>query len=211
MNTTAEKPVVFEGQSTPWGRADFARVLAPGIGSVSTPGHGGIKVCGKLNKLIPDYMRCEGGWYEEDCDWCIPYLVFGVEIAAGTAGDPEYGPHCAAVLASEQPKQTLCAWRPDAYAKFFNVPIETLRGKSYIYDNRCFENEHANDYVAIAAWGSSHETVPEGFVGVCATLGGKRSNREAEKFSLVPQADYDARTEHGYVMTGKEIEWKKHA
>ena len=55
------KPVVCSGMSTPWGKAQSAHVLAPGIGSVSTAGHGGVKVDRAHNAAMPEYMRRAGG------------------------------------------------------------------------------------------------------------------------------------------------------
>lgn len=44
--TRTPRPVVYLGMSTPWGTADSARVIAPGIGSVGTPpGASGTPTC----------------------------------------------------------------------------------------------------------------------------------------------------------------------
>ena len=71
------KQLAYEGMRTPWGKAQSVTQVVPGMMFVGTPGHGGIKLSVKLNKLVPDYMRAKGGWYEEDCDWSIPYVVLG--------------------------------------------------------------------------------------------------------------------------------------
>ena len=68
---------------TPWGISQNIETISRGIQFVDTIGHGGIKVSDELNKKIPNWVR-EGtfgklgldGWYEEDCDWCIPVIVF---------------------------------------------------------------------------------------------------------------------------------------
>lgn len=62
--------------SSPWGGVQGGDELAPGIWMVHTAGHGGIKLSAERNRLVPDYMRAEGGWYEEDCDWAIVAVVF---------------------------------------------------------------------------------------------------------------------------------------
>ncbi len=68
---------------TPWGISQHTEKIAYGITAVSTASHGGIKVSPTLNMKIPGWLKeCthnkQGleGWYEEDCDWCIPALVY---------------------------------------------------------------------------------------------------------------------------------------
>ena len=68
---------------TPWGNSQNIEKISRGLEFVDTSGHGGIKVSDELNKQIPLWVK-EGtyrklglkGWYEEDCDWCIPVIVF---------------------------------------------------------------------------------------------------------------------------------------
>jgi len=71
-------------KQTPWGMADFATELAPGIISYQTPSHGGIWLSKERRKSI-HYKNNFGGtpeWWEEDCDWAIPYIVFQNDIKA---------------------------------------------------------------------------------------------------------------------------------
>lgn len=79
--------------NTPWGHADYTETIAPGIISVSTPSHGGIK----LNKERQAQLLPEAGlhnfnrsleWWEEDCDWAVVYLSFAQEFKASES--PEY-------------------------------------------------------------------------------------------------------------------------
>lgn len=70
------REVVYVGMRTPWGTANYARVLAPGVGLVSTPGHGGIKLSAARNRLVHAAWRERGGWYEEDCDFGIVLYTF---------------------------------------------------------------------------------------------------------------------------------------
>src|SRR5271165_6274308 len=62
--------------NSPWGKVDHTEELAPGIWSVSTPGHGGLKLSTQRNGMMPPYMKRAGGWYEEDCEWSLVALVF---------------------------------------------------------------------------------------------------------------------------------------
>jgi hypothetical protein len=73
---------------TPWGKTQTAEILAPGIVSYSTAGHGGIHIDELHEKFIMErYLVKEidnflgsTKWFEEDCDWAIPYYIFRDEI-----------------------------------------------------------------------------------------------------------------------------------
>lgn len=87
------------GDPTPWGRADHVTKIADGIYAVSTPSHGGVFLTPERNALIPADIKAatfnggQGalGWYEEDCDWAVPFLVylqeFDLAVAEGNAHD----------------------------------------------------------------------------------------------------------------------------
>ena len=72
---------------SPWGRVQSAKRLADGIWSVSTASHGGIWLSGdrlaQLNALLISHYPTFCGsdnWWEEDCDWCVPYVAFAADI-----------------------------------------------------------------------------------------------------------------------------------
>ena len=71
-----------EGDASPWGAIDGVTPLGPEAVSVTTPSHGGIWVTPAALARIPEPLRATaysgGGWFEEDCDWCIPYLALGL-------------------------------------------------------------------------------------------------------------------------------------
>lgn len=165
---------------TPWGKADSIYKHARGIIFYGTPSHGGIHVSAKKNLLIPEYMRKDDGWYEEDCDWSIPGVVF-----------PEAFSEKDRIGA----KDTLRSWHPDAYEKFFGEVV--YPGQSYIRDRDIFNKTHENDWVVIAASGSWHEKARPGFCYCIATRGGKR---DVERGYLVPQSEYDKRSHYGFVI-----------
>jgi len=64
-----------EGSSSPWGKIQHVSQLASGAWSVSTAGHGGIKLDAARNRKVPKDARQPGGWYEEDCQWAIAAYV----------------------------------------------------------------------------------------------------------------------------------------
>jgi hypothetical protein len=57
----------------------------PGIWTVYTPGHGGVYVAPELYATMPKVLKAtpysDGGWFEEDCDWAIPRIVFDERFA----------------------------------------------------------------------------------------------------------------------------------
>jgi len=71
-----------EGDASPWGLIDSVTPLGPDAVAVTTPSHGGIWVSPAALARIPEPLRATaysgGGWFEEDCDWCIPYLALGL-------------------------------------------------------------------------------------------------------------------------------------
>jgi len=70
------------GDCSPWGLIDTTTPLGPDAVAVSTPSHGGIWVTAQALETIPEPLRVtaysSGGWFEEDCDWCVPYLALGL-------------------------------------------------------------------------------------------------------------------------------------
>lgn len=156
------------GDYSPWGTIDHVQNISPGVQFVSTPGHGGIKLNRQTNSLIPKIFRRPGGWYEEDCEAAIP-LTFIPEIP-----DPNA-------------LTTLKSWFPYEYEQHFNVTLNP--GESYIKDKDIFDKENVNNFVVKAAWGSWHNDVPDGFVGVVA----RKASTNEEQYFLIPADEYNNR------------------
>lgn len=182
---------VYKGMETPWGRADSATNLISHLGSVSTPSHGGIRVMPERNALIPEYMREPGGFYEEDCDWAIPFVVFEEELLA--CGDS----WAAGVIGKGEHKRSLRQWHPDAYERFFGETIP--EGESHIKDERAFYERHASDLITVAAYGD-YDNAPAGTLLVAARVGGHGGAEGPTRHFLVPEAEYDARPRFGMVI-----------
>jgi hypothetical protein len=74
------RPVV--GGHSPWGTIQHVHELGPHCVGVETASHGGIWVDAGGLELIPEAFRSTGfsdkGWFEEDCDWAIPYVWLGL-------------------------------------------------------------------------------------------------------------------------------------
>ncbi len=169
--------------STPWGMSQHSDKIAVGIMKYVTASHGGVRLSKKRNEQVPDYMRDESGWYEEDDQWTIVACVFPDEYMA------YYEPYCPDII--EIAKRTLLNYMPDMYERFFNEEIK--QGESTIRDQENFYKEHANDYIVISAIG-------EGDIVKCvATKGGHRDFSQARNF-IVPIDEYRDRNRCGFVI-----------
>jgi hypothetical protein len=71
------------GSSSPWGAIQHLTPLGPDADAVSSASHGGICVSPAALARIPAPLRATrysgAGWFEEDCDWAIPYLALGLD------------------------------------------------------------------------------------------------------------------------------------
>ena len=115
-------------KSSPWGCVQSCEEYFPGFHSVSTASHGGIKLSRELNAKVPDYMRRVGGFYEEDCDWSIAFVIFEKELLA--CGDKWVLRN----MAGNDHRRALATWRPDMYERYYKTILKP--GESYIKDER---------------------------------------------------------------------------
>jgi hypothetical protein len=71
------------GSSSPWGPIQTVTALGPDALWVTTASHGGLRVSLTALSRMPESIRqtaySEGGWFEEDCDWALPYLALGLD------------------------------------------------------------------------------------------------------------------------------------
>lgn len=81
------------GSPSPWGPIQSVTPLGADAVVVTTASHGGVCVSPEALLKIPQPVRATaysgGGWFEEDCDWAIPYLALGLdrfEADVGRAG-----------------------------------------------------------------------------------------------------------------------------
>lgn len=65
---------------TPWGPSQTIERLSPCVSFVTTASHGGVMLSATLLAQLPDYLETgfsgDRKFWEEDCDWGIPYLMF---------------------------------------------------------------------------------------------------------------------------------------
>ncbi len=139
---------------------------------------------------------------EEDCDWATIYMAHNDldglikrSEAKGMTLDREYV------------ARSCKSWNPDFYTALTGEAVSA--GESSVIGEREFRAEHADKYVAVCASGDWHEDVPEGMVGIVATLAGSRSPEayESAQRILVSKDDYDARGKFGYVVADSDALW----
>jgi len=75
--------------ATPWGLIQEDDSIAPGIRMVTTDGHGGLALTPERNARMPDHLRNDDGFYEEDCEFNLVVLAFPSE--ASLIGQSEIG------------------------------------------------------------------------------------------------------------------------
>ena len=109
---------------TPWGHSQHQEEIAPGIVMHHTASHGGIRLsperqrqlAEKTNYLVqPDTSFLNTmQWWEEDCDWAIPYYFLADEIKAAC---PAHKNHVEWVSwvdgAVEHAKESILHWHPE--------------------------------------------------------------------------------------------------
>lgn len=172
---------------TPWGKAQTVELIAEGITKVTTAGHGGIKLDRKHNAKVPEYMRAEGGWYEEDCDWSIVATVF-----------PEHFTE----KAREHAEASLRNWCPEMWEQFYGRVLGP--GESYTKDQVQFREDNRGNYVVISAVGK--ETVDGGrIVEFCAALGGNRNFDTPKMCGFMSPEEYEKRGRFGYVLSPEQV------
>jgi len=71
------------GSSSPWGPIQTVTPLGADVVAVTTASHGGLRVSLTALARLPEPIRQTAysgdGWFEEDCDWALPYLALGLD------------------------------------------------------------------------------------------------------------------------------------
>ena len=165
---------------TPWGESHNKVKIITGVNFYSTARHGGYKVFKRLNNLIPENLRNENCWYEEDVEFCIPY-IFIPELKQ------DLKTYNAAIYSFKN-------FYPDDYEKVFNTKL--IIGESYKRDQETFYKRNVNNWVGISAIKVSDDKVK-----VVASIGGKRGNDIPKKEFFVDADEYKNRSQFGYVIT----------
>lgn len=165
------RPEIGHQVSTPWGMSQQSYHYAEGVQCHSTAGHGGFHLDPERNVLVHPMLRNDDGWYEEDAEWAKVAFTFPGLFTAREQ-------RCAG--------ETLRHDYPDAWEHIHGVIL--VPGQSRVKDERQFREDHAADWIVVAAVRSDRHP---GFVECVARIGGNRSHAEARHY-LVPSSEYQA-------------------
>lgn len=121
---------------SPWGIVQYQEQIDSLMVSVSTASHGGVKVMPKFNKLIPQELRNQGGWYEEDCEYSIPFYFLYHWISKENRED------------REEYLKVLKNYFPFKLEACLNIDIKP--GESAIKDEYIFKNENQNKWISFS-------------------------------------------------------------
>lgn len=175
------------GGRSPWGKIQHVQRVADGVWIVSTPGHGGIKLCRALNRKM-GRAALPGGWYEEDCAAALPIVAF-----------PELfqpNQHAPAVQSAKE-------WFPDEYEALTGV--RPFLRESRRLRERDYRERHRGKLFLVSAFSSSlsylPKPIPAGHVVVCATVDGSRERGTREHWFLLTEDLYRSwKTDHGWMV-----------
>lgn len=173
-----ERVYVNRGYPTPWGPAQVRYQYTDSVSFYSCAGHGGYKVNKTANTRIPEPLRNNDGWYEEDCESAIVHY-FLLEAFDTEKINREYF------------RSVIVNYWPDKWTAATGETV-ALEESSELR-KRKFSADNADNWVAIAAWGDWADWVPEGKVGVLAAKGGRRDGLSGEAKFLVDVEKYRAR------------------
>ena len=162
---------------TPWGPSLSTQSFGRGITFYTTTDHAAFHVSPAVNRRVPDLLRIEDGWYEQDTDWCRLALAFPDRFT-----EAQYN----TVRALVRDRM------PSLYEKHFGEIIPY--GMSEAKDRCTFLSAHSNDWLAYAAVGDWRADVPKGMAKVWA----KRKRKEMQ--FLVPEAEYKMRGKLPFVI-----------
>jgi len=178
---------------TPWGQSQHSERIAVGIMSYQTAGHGGVHLTERLNALVPDYMRNDNKWYEEDCEWAIVACVFPEEYIK------HYADRNSDFDIIEIAKDTLKAYYPDQYERFYNVKLSS--GESFSRATDVFMEENKDNYLVISAVNIDPYNVE------CIACIGADRNNPAKTF-YVSQEEYSTRNVYFVIDTDRHSQTK---
>lgn len=173
-----------EGSRSPWGEIQHVEHVADGVSSVSTAGHGGLKLDPERNKEIPAELRNNDGWYEEDTEATIVGWV-----------KPEAFPHIMERKGETETRamfeRSVKNWYPDEYEKITGETVSPeesyTRNKQVEKQSKeSFKDANPNKFVPTRELHTNQEKwVPEGSSLVEAEMGATGEKR----YFLVPSSE----------------------
>ncbi len=181
------RTVIPQHKTTPWGKPQSCEEYGEGVFVYSTASHGGYKVT--KQKAMPEALRNETGWYEEDCEWARVALGF---------------PELFTAYEKKAAEETLRAYEPNVWEAFYGRRL--LPGESRARDDERFLEVNKDKLLVISA--SSHN---ENLVKVYATVGGVRSSDLKQHIFLVDRGEYERNRAAAFVIDPERHQEITHA
>lgn len=177
---------------TIWGEPIQADQVLPGIWLVTTPSHGGLVLSDQRQEEMPEALKLDERFYEEDCDWSLVYVAFETEF---DASDKSCTPGFLQLA-----HDTAKCWHPDRMTKHTGEAVP--ENVSHVLKTRAAYQAAIGEYCTTSAWGDWADWVPEGKVGVVAKkllsvshLGWPQYETGTEICALVDKVAYENRGE----------------
>jgi len=167
-----------------WGKTNCKKKLCDGITFYNTSECNGFKISKNLNKLIPEYMRSKTGWYTYS-KWVFPIISLR-----------KYVPEIHDILYTKAIKlMKRYYWKE--YEIFFGITL--TKGESCSKDEFMFLEENKDKYIANYAVCEFYDIIPEGMVGVFASVGGKL-DYDIKHIFLVNTDEYLSSIEYPFII-----------
>jgi hypothetical protein len=181
------------GDRSPWGTIQDVDYITPWLCSVSTSSHGGLKVSKAFNKLIPAYARRQAGWYEEDCEFSIVFVILEKQIKHSIL---ESCDKCwKNILDNNSCLDTFRNCYPNEYESFFDVKLK--EGESYVKDDNAWRERNKDNWVSFSA-----SLVPK--TSLCKVWFRIPSKPNISEISLlIEEKEYDKRGRWPMVLSAK--------
>lgn len=161
----------------PWGEVDECIKYGDGVFMTTTPSHGGFILSPERQAAMPDHLRLDVSYYEEDCDWARVALAF---------------PELFTSVNLFHAERTVMSLYPDLYEAHFQRQL--LPGESYVRDNQnALKQAGPMDYLASSA--SLDKSKWPGIV-ICSAVPCSdlqaRINPKSSRVFLIPESEYTA-------------------
>lgn len=141
---------------TLWDTPDMATQRLPGVWWVTTPSHGGFVLSDERQAAMPEALRLDSIYYEEDVNWSL--VVIGFEAELAKVKDQNFD------IERDLAHQTARHWRPSQYGAFTGEVI-TL-SDSYVLKKVEILEASIGEIGVRSASGDWADWVPKGKVGV---------------------------------------------
>lgn len=141
---------------TLWETPDMATQRLPGVWWVTTPSHGGFVLSDERQAAMPEALRLDSIYYEEDVNWSL--VVIGFEAELAKVKDQNFD------IERDLAHQTARHWRPSQYGAFTGEVITP--SDSYVLKKVEILEASIGEIGVRSASGDWADWVPKGKVGV---------------------------------------------